>query len=103
MNKKLKKSQPHPTYESQLLSLLRGMGMNWIAAIDLKKDKQECRVEATDGHELSFDNLQTLSTVFQTKKINIGTERRNTGGCETCNYSYNVPTLDLWEVTWPMV
>lgn len=41
-------------------------------------------------HETSFDDLSKISEAFGTKNINLGTEERSEGYCETCHYSYTV-------------
>lgn len=42
------------------------------------------------GSEVSFDKLAQLSELFQTKNINLGSETRQGGYCETCAYTYSV-------------
>lgn len=37
-------------------------------------------------HETSFSDLQGISEEFKTKDINLGSEMRNGGYCETCSY-----------------
>lgn len=50
----------------------------------------EIAVRYTD---VNFDLLEKLAHLFNTRLINIGSETRNEGYCETCSYEYSVVTL----------
>lgn len=36
--------------------------------------------------DVTFEQLEQLSKVFETKNINIGEDRESYGGCESCDY-----------------
>ncbi len=44
-------------------------------------------------HDTSFDDLQAVSNAFGTKNINMGSERRDDGYCDTCSYPYSVNVI----------
>lgn len=46
-------------------------------------------------HDTSFEDLEKISKAFGTKNINMGTEERSEGYCETCHYSYTVNIVQV--------
>lgn len=50
-------------------------------------------IETDEG--CSFAQLQVLSEYFQTKDINMGSESREGGYCDTCAYSYSVAVITV--------
>jgi hypothetical protein len=48
---------------------------------------------------VSYDDLVELWQLFGTTKIDLETETRNTGGCDTCNYEYEHTTIVVREMT----
>ena len=57
--------------------------------------------EIATTSEITFDKLQKIVDLFNTKNININSETRHTGGCDTCAYNYSVNILFVKDVTWP--
>lgn len=49
-------------------------------------------------HDTSFDDLMKISEAFNTRKINLGSERRSSGYCETCYHSYSVNVVRVEEL-----
>ncbi len=49
---------------------------------------------------LSFDEMFKISTIFNTRKINVGTETRTDGYCDTCSYTvtYHVLTIEEYKI-----
>jgi hypothetical protein len=45
--------------------------------------------------KVTFDNLAEASALFGTKAINVGSEEREGGYCETCRYSYSVAIVTV--------
>lgn len=54
-------------------------------------------------HELTFDDLTKISEFFGTKKINIGSETRETGYCDSCHGTEARTILSILEPTRGMV
>ena len=50
-------------------------------------------------HDLSFDTLQQISDVFGTKNINVGSDTRDDGYCETCSSPYSVSMVYVNDAT----
>lgn len=46
-----------------------------------------------DSNDIEFDLLNKLSTVLNTKLIDIGSSSREEGYCETCAYTQEITTL----------
>ncbi len=44
-------------------------------------------------HDITFADLQLLSELFGTTDINIGSEAREGGYCDTCRHSYSVNSI----------
>ena len=55
-----------------------------------------------DSDAVTFDKLAALSDLFQTRKINLGTETREGGYCETCAYSYSVVVIRVEDIKVPL-
>lgn len=64
----------------------------------VKSDNTTVQVEF-QYRDTSFDDLSKLSEFFGTKNINMGTERRSGGYCETCHYSYTVNIVTIRDIT----
>lgn len=52
-------------------------------------------VVETDSDGWTFDKLTTLSELFGTTMINLGSEERSGGYCETCAYDYTVSVATI--------
>jgi len=50
---------------------------------------------STRSKDIDFDVLAKLSELFKTKLVNLGSETRDAGFCETCSYSYSVITVRI--------
>lgn len=50
-------------------------------------------------HDVTFEDLQRLSITFGTTLINVGSEIRESGGCETCNFTYTVSVITIMNPT----
>lgn len=75
------------------------LGSEYPAVLDVDKDSFKAELRY---HETTFSDLEKLSIAFGTKDINLGTERRDDGYCETCSYSYTVNTIRVESITkWP--
>lgn len=62
--------------------------------------RNSIEVETREG--LTFAWLEEVAEMFGTKDINVTTETRNGGYCETCSYEYSVAILDVMNVKrWP--
>lgn len=63
----------------------------------------ETSVTATfRDNDLSYEQLLVLSEAFGTRKINVGSETRDDGYCETCSSPYSVCVVKISAVTrWP--
>jgi len=44
---------------------------------------------------ITYSLLDELSKLFKTSSINISSETRNSGGCDTCNFEYLVNTISI--------
>lgn len=52
----------------------------------------------------TFEVMSLLSKAFGTTNINARTTRQNIGGCDTCDFSYDVGYVFVNEITtWPGV
>jgi hypothetical protein len=52
--------------------------------------------------DVTFDILAALSDLLGTREINVRTERQSSGGCETCNFYYDVGFIQIHDITkWP--
>ena len=52
-----------------------------------------------ENRDTSFADLQMLSEFFGTKNINMGSEVRNGGVCETCSFTYTVNIVTVSDIT----
>lgn len=66
---------------------------------DIEKYEPDCIALSFRDHDVSFEDLEWLSKTFNTKNINVGTENRDDGYCETCSspYSVNVIYIKDWK------
>lgn len=64
----------------------------------VKSDRDTVQVEFR-YRDTSFDDLSKLSKYFGTKNINMGSEVRHGGYCETCSYSYTVNIVTIRDIT----
>ena len=70
-----------------------------INSADFENNVLELEVDSTD---VSFDDLAKLSEEFGTRRINIRSETREEGYCETCRYTSSVAIVEISGITrWP--
>lgn len=74
---------------------LNARGLSWAAVKEIRSDlvALECRY-----HDVTFEDLQKVSELFGTAKINLDNEIREGGYCETCRYSYSITVLTIMQV-----
>ena len=61
------------------------------------------KARSYDGNpSFSFEELSTLSDLFGTRKIDVGTELRDDGYCETCSDPYAIAVVTIRDIArWP--
>lgn len=64
---------------------------NWKSCIKIYDHSVKIEYDGS----LNYGMLDKLSELFETKNINFGTETRHAGGCESCDFTYNVVVLDI--------
>ena len=52
-------------------------------------------------HDITFEELQEISKALGTTKINLDSETREGGYCDTCRYSYSITVLTAMDVRLP--
>lgn len=52
-------------------------------------------------HDITFDDLTMVSKALGTSKINLDSQTREGGYCETCRYSYTVTVLTVMDIQIP--
>lgn len=52
-------------------------------------------------YDIKFEDLVEVSKALGTTRINIDSDVRERGYCETCRYSYTVTVLTAWDVVLP--
>lgn len=71
---------------------------HFVNSYEVSSDSLE--IECQEG--LTFAWLEEIAEAFGTKHIDVRTETRSGGYCETCAYEYSVAILDVQKVTkWP--
>lgn len=74
--------------------------LEWVGSYEFVGDT--LHIEACMGCPVNFENLQELSTLFGTTKINMRNTEVSTGGCETCNFYYDDVRVIVSAITrWP--
>jgi hypothetical protein len=53
-------------------------------------------------HDISFEDLVKVSKALGTTRINLDSQTREGGFCETCRYSYSITVLTVWDVRLPV-
>lgn len=64
------------------------------------KDRELVVIEVR-YHDVCFDDLARISKALGTTRINLGSEVREGGYCETCRHSYSVTVMTAWDVVLP--
>ncbi len=93
--------------KNKVSTLLKGLDQNFDiekvekSTIKNKYDIHFCFRNDYAGNKdsVDFDLLLKLSKLFQTKKINLGSESRDDGYCETCSNPYSVVVIRINEAT----
>src|SRR5688572_17449224 len=87
---------------NDLTYYLRGLGDSWDWVTCATRKGDTVTIEGTESEGLTFTMMDQVSKEFGTVKINVSSETRNIGGCETCDYEYQVPIIHAYDVTrWP--
>ena len=74
-------------------------GFDWVS--DVKRTEKGSIVIEVRYHDITFEDLEKISNLFQTKKINLDNDVREGGYCETCRYSYSVTVLTVIDPVLP--
>jgi hypothetical protein len=75
-----------------------------IPPCELHADGRGLTIEFDNAPEVTFDLLSRLALLFGTTKINVRSETRSTGGCDTCDFEYGVAIVSISDVAvWPGV
>lgn len=84
--------------KQKLEGLLRDT-LGYVELDDLQADKVV--IQSAD-HQFTFDDMAKLSEMFGTNNINIGSESRTYGYCETCGGEEQLTVLTVYKITkWP--
>lgn len=82
--------------QKALAAATRGVGL-YVKSVRAVKFDSSGRVawaiETSDS--ITFDTLKTLSEIYGTTHINVDSEAREGGYCETCRYSYNATIITV--------
>lgn len=91
------------TKEYEIRKCLGEIWSDFAPSFEIHKDGQGFTIEIdSDNSCVGYDHLEKLSTVFGTKRINLTSETRSSGGCETCNFEWGVTMVEVKDVTrWP--
>ncbi len=74
----------------QCVDLFKGL-LTWeCMEVSLKGD---IHIETTQT--ITYSLLDELSKLFKTSSINISSETRNSGACDTCSFEYSVNTISI--------
>lgn len=74
---------------------LARLGFSWIYSVD--ETPSSSWVLEARRHDVTLDDLAKISMLFGTTKINIGSEAREGGYCDTCRHSYSVSVITVME------
>lgn len=73
--------------------------LSWVSASDVTDsrfaDGKKIVVLESKYHDVTFEDLTQLSEIFGTRDINLGSETREGGYCETCRFNYDVTIITI--------
>ena len=76
----------------------------FISAVRLEPSQMKDRelvVMEVRYHDVSFEDLVRVSKALGTTQINLDSQVRESGYCETCRYSYSITVLTAWDAVLP--
>lgn len=83
--------------------VLNDGGVDWFDSIVIEPGSkgQQLVIIHARFHDVSFEDLQRVSGLLGTTKINMDSEVREGGYCETCRYSYSITVLTVSDIRIP--
>ena len=83
---------------------LKAAGLNFTYDLEVKDSwdkKGKIASIELQYHDITFEDLQAVSQALGTTKINVDSETREGGYCETCRYSYSVTVITVMDIKLP--
>lgn len=87
--------------DEDVISKLALAGLPFSYEVDVKPSwdkKSEIVIIEVRSHDVTFEDISKISLALGTTKINLGSEVREGGYCETCAFSYTIDVITVMDV-----